>query len=113
MKRMNLLCAALVLAATAAAVPFANAAETKKKDVRGNVAEATTVHYIGAGSSAMWQGFGIAAYNDLAGSGSAASTTGICNAGTIQATAGSSAIAGNACTASHWTVKSPPEPYAY
>src|SRR5271156_4150541 len=115
MKRMNLLCAELVLAATAAAVPFANAAETKKKEVkaRPEVTESTTVHYIGAGSSAMWQGFGIAAYNDLAGSATAASTNGICNAGTIRTTAGSSAIAGNNCTTSHWTVKSTVEPYAY
>jgi hypothetical protein len=116
MKRMNLFCAALVLAATAAAVPFANAAETKKKaEVKphSNVTESTTVHYIGAGSSAMWQGFGIAAYNDLAGSATAASANGICNAGTIQTTAGSTATAGNTCTTSHWTVKSTAEPYAY
>jgi len=100
MNRMNTLFAALAIAASVAVVPVANAQETTK------------VHYIGAGSSAMWQGFGLAAYNDLAGSATAASATGVCNAGTIQATAGSTAITGNACTASHWTVKTS-NPYAY
>jgi len=100
MNRMKSLFAALAVAASVAVVPVANAQE------------ATTVHYIGAGSSAMWQGFGLAAYNDLAGSATAASLTGICNAGTIQTTAGSTAINGNACTTSHWTVKTS-KPYAY
>jgi hypothetical protein len=101
MNRMKSLFVVLAIATSVAVVPVANAQET------------TTVHYIGAGSSAMWQGFAIAAYNDLAGSGTVASANGICNAGKIQATAGSSAIAGNTCTTSHWTVKSTVEAYAY
>ena len=58
---MNTLFAALAIAASVAVVPVANAQET------------TTVHYIGAGASATWQGFGVSAYNDLAGSTTAAS----------------------------------------
>jgi len=109
MKRMKLLFAVSAIAAALAAVPVANAATSKTKaktKVKAN-AEATTVHYLGAGSSAMWQGFAIAAYNDLA--------QAICPAATglIVATNGSTATAGDACTTSHWTVKNPPEPYAY
>jgi hypothetical protein len=101
MNRMKSLFAVLAIAASVAVVPVANAQET------------TTVHYIGAGSSAMWQGFAVAAYNDLAGSGTVAAANAICNDGTIQATAGSTATAGNGCSTSHWTVKSTAEPYAY
>ena len=51
MTRMKLLfAAAAVLAVSIAAVPAANA---------------QVVHYIGAGSSAMFQGFEVAAVNDL------------------------------------------------
>ena len=59
----------------------------------------TVVHYIGAGSSAMFQGFGIAAYNDLG-------LNSVCAAGAIAiATPGSGSIVGDACTVSHWSVK--------
>src|ERR1700758_1036332 len=51
MKTFSSLCVALVVATTLAVVPAANA---------------QTVHFAGAGSSAMFQGFGAAAYNDLA-----------------------------------------------
>lgn len=51
MKRFSSLFAALLGAASLAAVPVANA---------------QNVHFVGAGSSAMFQGFGVAAYNDLA-----------------------------------------------
>ena len=51
MKTFSSLCVALVVATTLAVVPAANA---------------QTVHFAGAGSSAMFQGFGVAAYNDLA-----------------------------------------------
>lgn len=51
MKIFSSLFAGLVMAATVAVVPAANA---------------QTVHFVGAGSSAMFQGFGVAAYNDLA-----------------------------------------------
>ena len=98
MKRIFTLFVFLVVAATVAVVPAVNAATSKTKaktKVKAN-AEATTVHYIGAGATAMWQGFAIAAYNDLAGSATKASANGICNAGTIQTTAGSTAINGNA-----------------
>jgi hypothetical protein len=50
MIRIKSLFAVLVLAATVAVVPAANA---------------QVVHYVGAGSSAMFQGFGVAAVNDL------------------------------------------------
>jgi hypothetical protein len=99
MNRMKSFFAVLAIAASVALVPVANAQET------------TTVHYIGAGSSAMWQGFAIAAYNDLGGSATVASS-GVCNNAVIAATAGSSAISGNACTVGHWTVKTS-KPYAY
>ena len=52
MKRSSLLFVALLMAATVAVVPAANAQ--------------AAVHFIGAGSSAMFQGFGVAAYNDIA-----------------------------------------------
>ena len=51
MTRMKLLCAAFALAAIVAAAPAANAQ--------------AVVHYLGAGSSAMFQGFAVAAVNDL------------------------------------------------
>ena len=88
MKKINMLFAALVVAAIVAAVPVANAA--------------TTVHYIGAGSSAMFQGFGIAAYNDLA---LGADGGGVCVGGVIQAGSGSTATPGDSCTTSHWSTK--------
>ena len=52
MNRLNLLFAAVVLAAIVAVAPAANAAPT--------------VHFLGAGSSAMFTGFAVAASNDLA-----------------------------------------------
>jgi hypothetical protein len=52
MNRFKLLIAVLLCTATAAVVPAANA---------------QTVHYVGAGSSAMFQGFLVAAANDMAG----------------------------------------------
>ncbi len=116
MNRTKLLFAVLTIAATTAVVSVGNAAETKavtkKSTIHPAVTESTVVHYIGAGSSAMWQGFAIAAYNDFAGSGTAAAATDICNAGTIQTVSGSTATAGNACTTGHWTVKTS-KPYAY
>src|SRR5271165_5237831 len=76
-----------VVLAIAATVAVANAAET------------TTVHYIGAGSSAMFQGFGVAANNDLA-------NAALCVGGVIQAGfPSSSAIVGNACSTGHWSAK--------
>jgi hypothetical protein len=51
MNRLKLLLAALVCTATAAVVPAAHA---------------QTVHFVGAGSSAMFQGFIVAAANDMA-----------------------------------------------
>src|SRR5262252_4409077 len=51
MNRLKLLLAGLLCTATAAAVPAANA---------------QTVHFVGAGSSAMFQGFIVAAANDMA-----------------------------------------------
>jgi hypothetical protein len=51
MNKLKLLFAALLCTATAAVVPVANA---------------QTVHYLGSGSSAMFQGFEVAAVNDLA-----------------------------------------------
>ena len=51
MIRMKSLFAVLAIAATVAVVPFANA---------------QVVHFVGAGSSAMFQGFAVAAVNDLA-----------------------------------------------
>jgi|HubBroStandDraft_6_1064221.scaffolds.fasta_scaffold00141_36 hypothetical protein len=58
MKRMNLLFAALMAAALMAAVPHASA--------QTGCTSNPCVHYIGAGSSAMFQGFEVAAVNDLA-----------------------------------------------
>src|SRR5215472_10467657 len=52
MNRLNSLFAAVVIAAIVAVAPAANAAPT--------------VHFLGAGSSAMYTGFAIAASNDLA-----------------------------------------------
>jgi len=78
MKKITSLFAVLVLAATVAVVPAANA---------------QVVHYLGAGSSAMFQGFDVAAYNDLANK--AGSTVQLrCSTG------------GYTCVASHWSVGS-------
>jgi hypothetical protein len=71
MRRLNSLFAVLALAAAVAVVPVANA---------------QNVHFIAAGSSAMWQGFAIAAFNDV----SAAAVT-ACQSG------------GHTCVARHWT----------
>src|SRR5581483_2981925 len=51
MTRIKSLFASALLAATVAVVPVANA---------------QTVHFVGAGSSAQWQAFALAAFNDLA-----------------------------------------------
>ncbi|MGO9125531.1 MAG: hypothetical protein ACLP6G_11655, partial [Terriglobales bacterium] len=68
MKTSSLLVAVL-LAATVAFVPASSAAtKTTKKIVKKSVAlalPAPVVHFLGAGSSAMYQGFGVAAYNDM------------------------------------------------
>ncbi|HLV87867.1 MAG TPA: hypothetical protein VKV39_12860 [Candidatus Sulfotelmatobacter sp.] len=90
MNRMKMLFAVVTIAATAAVVPVANA---------------QVVHYIGAGSSAMWQGFAVAAYNDL---GRGTDGAGICVSGLIAVVspgAPSGTTVGDACTVSHWTVK--------
>ncbi len=58
MTRFKLLFAALVVVACVASVPHANA--------QTGCTSAPCVHYIGAGSSAMFQGFEVAAVNDIA-----------------------------------------------
>lgn len=91
MKKMNSLIAGLALAAITVAVPAANAAATKKvakKAVVPAIAAPANVHYVGVGSTAMFNGFAVAAYNDL---GPAALTA--CEAG------------GDTCTLSHWSNK--------
>src|SRR5215472_9456693 len=73
MRRMISLFAVLALAAIVTVVPAANAQ--------------VKVHYVGAGSSAMFQGFAVAAVNDL---------------GTQVVAA---CPAGDTCSVSHWSVK--------
>lgn len=85
MKRISLLFAAFLVAATVAGVPLANAQQ---------------VHYIGVGSSAMFQGFGVAAVNDLANAiatGTAASPYNYCASGS-----------GDTCSVKHWSEKGAP-----
>ena len=89
MKRMNSLIAGLTLAAIAVVLPTANAVVKKVvKKIAAPVAIGANVHYVGVGSSAMYNGFAVAAYNDL---GPAALTA--CEAG------------GDTCTLSHWSNK--------
>src|SRR6516225_9130757 len=82
MKRNTSLLVVLVMAAIVAVVPAANAQK---------------VHFIGAGSSAMYQGMAIAAYNDLASQ--------------IIASAECTA-AGVTCTAHHYTAGNTPASFA-
>src|SRR5271163_1979553 len=77
MTKMKWFFVALLLATTLAVVPAANAA--------------TAVHFLGAGSSALYQGFEVAVVNDVA----ANSTT--CG--------GASGVGVN-CTIHHYTIKS-------
>jgi hypothetical protein len=84
MKRMNSVLVALLLAAIVAVVPAANAQR---------------VHYIGAGSSAMFQGFEVAAVNDLA----SAPGTGIIKVAPCT-------NVGVTCTVHHWSLKSSQAP---
>src|SRR5271168_2373167 len=94
MKRMNSLIAGLALAAIAIALPAANAAAAKKvvkvvkKAASPAVTAGTNVHYVGVGSSAMYNGFAVAAFNDLGPAALAA-----CEAG------------GDTCTLNHWSNK--------
>jgi len=81
MKRMSSLFAVLTLAAMVAVVPAANAQR---------------VHLIAAGSSAVWQGIGIAAYNDLA----------LSIVATSPCSGNGTTTNGVTCTASHWSVSS-------
>jgi hypothetical protein len=83
MKKFGLVFAAVLAVAIVAGAPSANA---------------QTVHYIGAGSSAMFQGFGVAAVNDLGNSiatGTAAAPYNYCASGS-----------GNTCTVNHWSAAS-------
>ena len=82
MKKIGLVFAAALSVAIVAAAPHADAQQ---------------VHYIGAGSSAMFQGFGVAAVNDLGNAiatGTAAAPYNYCASGS-----------GNTCTVNHWSVK--------
>jgi hypothetical protein len=82
MKKFGLVFAAVLAVAIVAAAPLADAQQ---------------VHYIGAGSSAMFQGFGVAAVNDLGNAiatGTAAAPYNYCASGS-----------GNTCTVNHWSVK--------
>src|SRR5215471_14875164 len=90
MNRMKSLFAAVAIAASVAVVPVANA---------------QVLHFSGAGSSAMFQGFGIAAYNDLA---LGADGGGICVGGLIKVVSpGGPAgeAVGDSCLNHHWSVK--------
>ena len=87
MKKFGIVFAAALAVAIVAGAPPANAQQ---------------VHYIGAGSSAMFQGFGVAAVNDLANivaTGTAAAPFNYCASGS-----------GNTCTVSHWSVKTSTAP---
>lgn len=81
MRKSALVFAAVLAVAIVAAAPLADAQK---------------VHYIGAGSSAMFQGFGVAAVNDLGNSiatGAAAAPYNYCASGS-----------GNTCTVNHWSI---------
>lgn len=83
MKKFGLVFAAAFAVAIVAGVPLASAQK---------------VHYIGAGSSAMFQGFGVAAVNDLGN----AIATGVA-AAPYNYCAGST---GDTCTVNHWSIGS-------
>lgn len=87
MKKFGVVFAAALAVVIVAGVPPANAQQ---------------VHYIGAGSSAMFQGFGVAAVNDLAAivaNGTAAAPFNYCASGS-----------GNTCTVNHWSIKTSTAP---
>jgi len=82
MSRKICLLAVIVVAAAVGLTPAANA--------QCSAAFPSCVHYIGAGSSAMWQGFALVAYNDMiVGKNLTAAGSAVCPAG-------------HACTGNHW-----------